>query len=168
MTRNADLLVMCVAVELAVLTLFPTDVISAEDIGGAGSDIVFPAAKPVDVTTRRAPQVRAWERRAPEPPRKRLVVEADEARGEKSACAGTFSVVGDQFATENGAKTEAEKQWMATARFLFGERFMDPVHARRIQYACTRSSIGSLVGAVFHRCEMTATACSAPRIQTEK
>jgi hypothetical protein len=137
MTRNADLLVMFVAVELVVLTLFPTDVIAFEDIGGA--EIVFPDTKPADVTTRRAPQVRAWERRAPEPPRKRLVVDVEEPRGEKHVCAAPVFVVGDEARSKEAAELQARQHWMKQIRFDLGEKFIGLEFARDVFFQCNRS-----------------------------
>lgn len=109
---------------------------------------------------RKRPQVKGWVAVKPKP---RPYITVDEPT-DKTSCSKIVSVVGDQYATESGAKTEAEKAWMQTVRFLSGERFMDPSHAKFVQFACTRSSVGSIAGNTFHRCEMTALACAAPRV----
>ena len=102
------------------------------------------------------PQVRGFIQRVPSP------------KPEKpdTTCVGPVTVIGDQYATESGAKSEAEKSWMATVRFSHGERFMDPAHAKNVAYACNRSSVGSLVGQTFIRCEITALACKAPKVES--
>ena len=71
---------------------------------------------------------------------------------------------GDQYATVNGAKEEADKAWMQAARWKLGEIYMDISHAESVGYSCGRSSVGSVAGNVFYRCEVTAKPCRAPRV----
>lgn len=78
-------------------------------------------------------------------------------------CERKIAIVGDQYASEAGAKAEAEKAWMQSVRFYFGERYMDIAFADEIAYACARSSVGSVVGQTFHRCEVSAKPCRALR-----
>lgn len=76
-------------------------------------------------------------------------------------CQSSLSVVGDQYATKDGAKQEADKAWMQTARWKYGERFMDRQNADNIDYECGRSSVGSVAGQVFYRCSLKARPCPA-------
>jgi hypothetical protein len=78
-------------------------------------------------------------------------------------CKAAVAVVGDQYASESGAKQEADKNWMGAVRWLHGERFLDRANARDVTYECGRSSVGSVVGQVFHRCRITARPCSPER-----
>ena len=74
-------------------------------------------------------------------------------------CKGFLAVVGDQYASEAGAQGEADKSWMQTARWQFGERYMSRDHATDASYECGRSSVGSVVGQVFYRCRLKARPC---------
>jgi len=80
------------------------------------------------------------------------VIEADKCRPQ-------LAVVGDQYASEGGAQGEADKAWMQTARWQWGERYMSREHAHDATYECGRSSVGSVVGQVFYRCRLTAKPC---------
>ena len=74
-------------------------------------------------------------------------------------CRPQLAVVGDQYASEGGAQGEADKAWMQTARWQWGERYMAREHANDATYECGRSSVGSVVGQVFYRCRLTAKPC---------
>ena len=74
-------------------------------------------------------------------------------------CRPQLAVVGDQYASESGAQGEADKAWMQTARWQWGERYMAREHANDATYECGRSSVGSVVGQVFYRCRLTAKPC---------
>lgn len=74
-------------------------------------------------------------------------------------CRPQLAVVGDQYASESGAQGEADKAWMQTARWQWGERYMAREHAHDATYECGRSSVGSVVGQVFYRCRLTARPC---------
>jgi hypothetical protein len=74
-------------------------------------------------------------------------------------CESRLTVVGEQHVSVNGAKDEAKKAFSQTARWRYGERVMDVDHARDVKFECGRSSVGSVVGQVFHRCELTARPC---------
>lgn len=81
-----------------------------------------------------------------------------------SRCMAPLTREGDQYATQTGAKAEADKAWMQAARWLYGESHMDLHYAESIAYACGRSSVGSVAGQTFMRCEVTARPCRAPKI----
>lgn len=85
-----------------------------------------------------------------------------------SACFALIRTVGDQHLSIEGAKSEAVKAWSQQARHDLGERAMDFETARDGTFACVRSSIGSTLGQVFHRCELIARPCTAPHIQRDK
>lgn len=74
-------------------------------------------------------------------------------------CQPFLAVVGDQYASEAGAQGEADKAWMQTARWQYGERFMSRENAEDVSYECGRSSVGSVVGQVFYRCRLKARPC---------
>lgn len=88
----------------------------------------------------------------------------DERRDNKRRCEYEIAVVGDQYVSEDGARSEADKQFAQTSRYMFGERFMSKDNARNVSYECGRSSVGSVVGQVFYRCRMKGTPCS-PSVQ---
>lgn len=80
-------------------------------------------------------------------------------------CQATLAAVGDQYASEQGAQQEADKAWMQTARWQYGERFMSRENADDATYECGRSSVGSVVGQVFYRCRLTAKPCRPEKSQ---
>ena len=88
-------------------------------------------------------------------------------------CSSAVSVVGDQAATMNGAKAQAEKAWQQQVRFLSGELYSDPRYAENIAYRCVDSSIRNLanrateivgINSQLKRCSMTATPCRATSV----
>lgn len=79
----------------------------------------------------------------------------------ETRCKDFLAVVGDQYASEAGAQEEANKSWMQTARWQYGERYMARDHAADASYECGRSSVGSVVGQVFYRCRLRARPCRA-------
>jgi len=76
-------------------------------------------------------------------------------------CKARLAIVGDQYASEKGAREEADKAWMQTARWQYGERYMARDHARDAAYECGRSSVGSVAGNVFYRYRLSARPCRA-------
>jgi hypothetical protein len=80
-------------------------------------------------------------------------------------CQPMLAAVGDQYATEQGAQQEADKAWMQTARWQYGERYMSRENADNASYECGRSSVGSVVGQVFYRCRLTANPCRPEKSQ---
>lgn len=80
-------------------------------------------------------------------------------RGGRGKCMPPLAAVGDQYASEAGAQQEADKAWMQTARWQWGERYMSRENADHAAYECGRSSVGSVVGQVFYRCRLTAEPC---------
>lgn len=74
-------------------------------------------------------------------------------------CKSPVAVVGDQYASESGAKAESDKAWSQTVRYMHGERWMSRDHADSVFYECGRSSVGSIVGQVFYRCRIVARPC---------
>lgn len=83
-------------------------------------------------------------------------------------CKPLIRVVGDQRPTEEGAKEQADKAWMQETRFRYGERYMQMNQAKDRRYACSRSSIGEIVGQTMLRCEVIAQPCPAEVIWTSK
>ena len=79
--------------------------------------------------------------------------------GHADRCKPPVAVVGDQYATEQGAKEEADKSFMQTARWQHGERYMDRANADDAVYECGRSSVGSVAGQIFIRCRLSARPC---------
>jgi hypothetical protein len=95
--------------------------------------------------------------------RRNAKVWREEYRPRRSAaddrCRPPVAVVGDQYATEGGAKSEADRNWMGTVRWMWGERFLDRANAQDVRYECGRSSVGSVAGQVFYRCRISARPC---------
>lgn len=81
----------------------------------------------------------------------------------EDGCKDYLATVGDQYASEDGAKQEADKAWMQTARWQYGERFMSRENADDATYECGRSSVGSVAGQIFIRCRLTARPCRPER-----
>ncbi len=89
----------------------------------------------------------------------------DDWRDHEGTCKPRLAIVGDQYATEKGAREEADKAWMQTARWQHGERFMSRENADDAAYECGRSSVGSLAGQVFYRCRLSARPCAANSVR---
>ena len=107
----------------------------------------------------RKPEVRSWVQREHIAP---------ELAHPVATCFRQVRTVGDQAITVEGAKTEAIKAWSQMVRHDSGERAMDFEVARDSTFACVRSSIGSVGGAVFHRCELIARPCTATHVERER
>jgi ribonuclease D len=112
---------------------------------------------------RRAWEARQEERRRREIRRARIIRTAPVVTENK--CQPTLAAVGDQYASEQGAQQEADKAWMQTARWQYGERYMSRDNADDAAYECGRSSVGSVVGQVFYRCRLTAKPCRPEKSQ---
>lgn len=82
-------------------------------------------------------------------------------------CLPPMQGIGTQWPTRSGALEAAEKDWMETVRWKFGERYMDINHAvgyrRETDPECSRSSVGEVVGQTQMRCEIWARPCRALR-----
>jgi hypothetical protein len=126
-----------------------------EAIGG----ITTPAER---AAARRARWEEREERRRREIRRARIIRTAPVY---ENKCQSTLAAVGDQYASEQGAQQEADKAWMQTARWQYGERFMSRENADDAAYECGRSSVGSVVGQVFYRCRLTAKPCRPDKSQ---
>lgn len=105
----------------------------------------------VYVPERPAPRVAGWMREEPR-----------QSREDWMRCRAKMTAVGDQFASEDGAKSEAVKAFSQAARWAYGEKLMNIEHAQGVTYQCNRSSVGSVMGATMHRCEIVARPCEAP------
>jgi hypothetical protein len=62
---------------------------------------------------------------------------------------------GSEWITASGAEKAANKSWIQSVRFKWGEEYADIANARDIKYTCTTASIGGL----FKRCEVSAIPC---------
>jgi hypothetical protein len=138
-----------------------------EAIGGTTSPTERAAARRRAWEARRAARERREEsyeeRRRREIRRARIIRTAPVVSEHK--CQATLAAVGDQYASEQGAQQEADKAWMQTARWQYGERFMSRENADDAAYECGRSSVGSVVGQVFYRCRLTAKPCRPDKSQ---
>lgn len=133
-----------------VSAAWPDDVWAQAEAARQRAEIVHRAH--VRPRQHRAPAVKAWRVPAPGP------------LHAAPACQAAFRTVGDQAITIAGAKEAAEKAFSQQARFSWGERFADVTNARDTTYECVRSSIGSVAGQTFHRCEIRARPCMAPQV----
>lgn len=120
---------------------------------------------------RRPPQVRAWRQRhepkpqpRPEPTRWEHAHQAHNV----AICHRVLETVGDQAASEDAAKEQARKSWIQEVRWRYGERAMTIDLARGLAFACSRSSIGSVIGQTFVRCAISGQPCEAPMTQEGK
>jgi hypothetical protein len=88
-------------------------------------------------------------------------------------------VVGVEHVTEAGAKEAAIRQWQATVRYDYGERYLDIDNARRMRWRCDRSGTNeSLAGRVgeavtggsgfLKRCIVMAVPCMTPLHKSDK
>jgi len=96
---------------------------------------------------RREPEVAGWLRTEPAYPTHR--------------CHPPIRTVGDQDVSDDGAKAAAKKAWVQEARWRYGEKSMSLDIAQGLQMACARSSIGTVLGQNFVRCEIQAMPCEA-------
>ena len=83
-------------------------------------------------------------------------------------CRDLRRVVGDQGLSIALAQGQADKSWAADVRFHLGERFMDISNAEGVTYECSRSSVGETLGQTFHRCQISARPCKAPKVEAKK
>lgn len=113
---------------------------------------------PRPIVIHRKPEVRSWIKRDFVPDRNIPV----------ATCFSPVRTVGDQAITIDGAKGEAIKAWSQMVRHDHGERAMDFDVSREGTFACVRSSIGSVGGASFHRCELIARPCTATHTERER
>jgi hypothetical protein len=74
-------------------------------------------------------------------------------------CAGKVRGLGTQYIGEEGALDAAKKDWMERTRYDLGESYLDLSHAEDFEARCGRTSIGSVAGQVFYRCEIVARPC---------
>lgn len=158
-----------------ILALTATPALAQND-GATGTPPVFPEPAKEAGPPPRAPQVRAWEKRH-ELPRKRLVVDVDEPRGEQTVCVAPVLEVGDEARTKDAAELQARQHWLKRVRFDHGEKYLSIEHARDVHFQCSRSDFpitGGKVGAVIDnithqwRCKIRATPCTAPMAREEK
>jgi type IV secretory pathway component VirB8 len=88
-------------------------------------------------------------------------------------------VVGVEHATEAAAKEAAIRQWQATVRYDYGERYLDIDNARHMRWRCDRSGTNETVagrvesavtgGAGYlKRCIVSAVPCMMPLHRTDK
>ena len=91
----------------------------------------------------------------------------DERYRTGNECRDRRRVVGDQGLSTALAQGQADKAWQQDIRFYLGERFMDIKNAEGVRYECSRSSVGETLGQTFHRCEVSARPCRAPKIEAE-
>lgn len=138
-------------------------ILAACQVAKAGwPDDVWEANKAPVHHVHRKPAVKAW-RSPPKPP-----VHTPGPLQSAPQCQAAFRTVGDQAITVEGAREAAEKAFSQQTRFTHGERYQDISNARDAGYECVRSSIGSVAGAVFYRCELRARPCMAPQEGAEK
>jgi hypothetical protein len=94
-------------------------------------------------------------------------------------CKPPLSRAGTEAFDEDNAKQRADLAWQEEVRFLWGERYMDVSHARRVAYECSRSSTNeSWIGkageriagdaAVKKRCRITAQPCRPGKERDKK
>lgn len=86
----------------------------------------------------------------------------------RDRCRDRRRVVGDQGLSVALAQGQADKSWAADVRFHLGERYMDIANAEDIKYECSRSSVGETLGQTFHRCQISANPCKAPKMEANK
>jgi len=113
------------------------------------------ASPPKRVKKPRRPEVRAWRRVAPIQPRPAPVATRVEREPQ---CMPAVEMVGEQWATEDGAWTNAIKSWSQHVRFHAGELYGDFEHARDVRRLCVGSSVSGGSG-IFKRCRVWARPC---------
>lgn len=74
-------------------------------------------------------------------------------------CLDKVRGLGTQWIGEAGALEAAKKDWMERVRYDHGEKFIDFNNARDVITACSRVSIGEVVGQVTYRCDVWAMPC---------
>lgn len=72
-------------------------------------------------------------------------------------CLDRVSATGGQRATERGARGTAARAWQDRVRSKYGEKYMDLVNARDVDYECTQSA--RALGVKIRRCELRAIPC---------
>jgi len=104
----------------------------------------------------------------------------DEGRERGESCKiDVVRVVGTEHQTETAAKDAAIRQWQATARYDYGERYMDIDNARHMRWRCDRSGTNESVagrvesavtagGGYLRRCIVSAVPCRMPLHRNDK
>jgi hypothetical protein len=83
----------------------------------------------------------------------------DEKPKRPMQCLERVTVVGSQWAGEEGAEESAQKAWMEQVRWNDGEAWMDIKNVEGYAKRCARSSVGEVLNQVLHRCEISARPC---------
>ena len=104
----------------------------------------------------------------------------DEARERGEFCKNNVvRVVGTEHQTESAAKEAAIRQWQATVRYDYGEKYLDIENARHMRWRCDRSGTNETVagrvesavtgGAGYSkRCIVSAVPCLMPLHRSDK
>lgn len=77
------------------------------------------------------------------------------------ACQRRLRTVGDEERSQEEALAAAQRAWMGTVRFDYGERFMDLATAQDVRHSCVPSSTGTILKGNTFRCVLEATPCRA-------
>ena len=85
----------------------------------------------------------------------------DEGSDRHHDCKEVLVDRGSKWITPSGAEKAANKSWVQSVRFKWGEEYADIANARDIKYTCTTASIGGL----FKRCEISAIPCKPEAIR---
>lgn len=79
-------------------------------------------------------------------------------------CKEKLSDRGDQRTSDTWAHSAADKAWVQSARFKYGELFADLKNARDVKYECVTTGPSG----ILHRCEITAFPCRAGKEHADK
>jgi hypothetical protein len=79
----------------------------------------------------------------------------DDDSDKRRDCKEVLSDRGNEWVTESGAKSAAEKSWTQSVRFKYGELYSDLANAKDVKFECAKASIGG----ALKRCEITARPC---------
>lgn len=74
---------------------------------------------------------------------------------EDFGCKEPLSDRGDQRTSEAWAKSAADKAWMQSAKFKWGERWADIRNAKGVRYECVKTGATG----ILQRCEIVAMPC---------
>ena len=75
----------------------------------------------------------------------------------RGLCQRRLRTVGDEGRSQEDALAAAQRAWMGTVRFDYGERFMDLATAQDARHSCVPSSTGTVLKGNMFRCVLEAT-----------
>jgi hypothetical protein len=81
--------------------------------------------------------------------------------GPGASCHPRLRTVGEEATSKEAAQVAAQRAWMGSIRFDYGERYMDLSLARDVRHTCVPSAAAGEIKSAMFRCVVEATPCRA-------